>query len=205
MTNHHEVGVAPIHDGVLKGKRPPLRLRSYFSTKEWEQFRYEIYEAMLPAIQFQRTVLLALVGFFLMPILSFASLLILLKCDFLILADDQEEEVAFQLILVVATCGSLGLGFGCLVLGSFVRSFCIESFVDANLARVVCVFLESRARGKDLIIDIQYAPRSTCISYLRRIFLAWCDVEYVLVVSLDDFGSYEFLEDVTEESSYLTN
>jgi hypothetical protein len=205
--------------------------------EEWEKLRYSVYEALLPALNFQRTTVYILAGLFAWPVLSFLFLVSFVKTDYLTLqtnTDDndeggQDEEYLFEMLLIVATLGCLGLAFLVLTIGSLTRRYYVDNFVELSAQRAICDFLEqSRHVSHLLSLDIQHedtldAPSSSssrCCSSLRTTFLAWFDVDFVLIISYErghDFGqtSYEqhystyakdsccIDEDIEPDSSYM--
>jgi hypothetical protein len=166
-----------LSDGCLRSRRPE-HIRELISVDEWHAMRKDIYEALLPAIQFKRVVIISLIGLFAIPFTSFFCLLVLILAE--LIAIDGEEEDAFRLLLIIGSCGSLGLGIVFLLIGSLVRRIYIERHMDVDLAKVVYNF--ERGAG-ERGIDIDIATEPPCQHIIRRVFVAWYDVDFVLTIT----------------------
>jgi hypothetical protein len=90
-----------LNDGCLRSRRPE-QIRALVSVDEWHDLRKDVYEALLPAIQFKRVVIISLIGLFAIPFISFVCLLVLIQAE--LIAIDGEEEDAFRLLLIIASC-----------------------------------------------------------------------------------------------------
>ena len=209
-----------IEDGILRGRKPPARLCQYLriSTDQWDDVRQRIYHATRPALGCKQMVLVTLLGFLAVPLVSFVVLFALIQTGYLnIMEDDYDDydeygnlitmtttattEDAFELILVAATCGCLALGVLCLLLGSWFRRSSVQATIDAQFAPVL-EDLRLLLKDEGLVVTIVASTPSgsTVSTLLRRIFLAWCDVDFALVVSTDprehdepEVGAYERL------------
>ncbi|CAB9531430.1 expressed unknown protein [Seminavis robusta] len=176
-------------DGFLSSGRPE-QIRPRLTSEEWHALRLAIYEAIAPASKFKRLVTVLLTGLFAVPFLAFFFLLVFVLSDFVEFEDGQAEQ-AFQLLLIVAASGFLGLGVGMLLVASLIRRVCIESYMDVYLAKATFDF-ETEIDSSGIAIDIVMAP--ACRKCLRRTFVAWCDVDYILVVTIERHKSEDFYE-----------
>ena len=175
---------AYIDNGSLR-RQPPSDLRRYYniSKEEWLRLSDDIYEALLPALAFQRFVMLSLFVFWVLPFLAF---MFFLTVVFTGSAKTLDDEEAFGKLLVIGLSAIVGVGIGCLLVGSILRCLCVDSFLGASLAAVACEFEDRRDRlgdfgddGENMSIDIRLKP----VNILRRALLSWYDVDYVVLVS----------------------
>ena len=202
-----------IDEGVLG--HAPSRLRKMvpnLSQDVWEQYRHRMYRAIRPVLWYKQMILITLLGCLAVPLLAFVVLLGLVETGYLNLQDkdddydndDQDndylqdattttEEDAIQLLLVVATCGCLALGALVLLLGSAIRVTTVQTNVETQLAPIVndwTKLLEKNASQDDgTFVQVRILEAHPNTSVFRRAFLAWCDVDYVVVISDHDDSS----------------
>lgn len=182
LPSSYSTGKLLLYDGELRSGRPE-RIRHLVTMREWNALKKDVSDAMAPAIRFKRLITTLIFILFAIPVVSFVCLLFLIHAEIVILDEEGETEAAFKLLLEVVAAGSTSLIILVLLLGSFVRRVCIESYMDVSLAKVVYAF-ECKAGGKGISIDIVMSPN--CRWCLRRTILAWCDVDYLLLISADN-------------------
>lgn len=182
IPSSYSTGKLLLYDGELRSGRPE-RIRHLVTMREWSALKKDVSDALAPAVRFKRLITTLIFIFFAIPVVSFVCLLFLIHSEVIVLDEAGETEAAFKLLLEVVAAGSISLTILILFLASFIRRVCIESYMDVSLAKVVYAF-ECNAGDKGISIDIIMSPN--CRWCVRRTVLAWCDVDYILLISADN-------------------
>lgn len=116
----------------------------------------------------------------------------------------EEDEEAFQLLLIATASGCLGLSVLCLLLGSAIRRNYYQKLVEAQLKDVIEKFTRNRAKRRDGVefqIKISQPKRSGCQESCRLAFMAWGDLDFDFRATVkDNFDDYSSM--VSQQSTF---
>ena len=126
------------------------------------------------------------------------------------------EEDALEIVLWITTASCVGLAIVCLLIASAIRVTIIQSRLDHALRPILADLQQdlvvaasgnsgstpkNRVKVKIVPSSRRHSTTTTTTNWLRRLFLAWCDVDYILMVSIDsENDNYDDLINMDSET-----